>query len=745
MKRFFLVAVLLLPFVLRGAETEEPKDWLQAADKALSAYQKTVKGWETQPPSAAKVGQLYHEILDFRKSADDCVTQTNLETQAIKEKTGALGESVKGEDPELAKLRKEVTNEQKQLDRRLAFCRLLGISALELQNTIQQQRHKSFSQELATRETPLWRAILDSLRAIGPAGVGLTPPRQEMQLDFDLNAAILGLSTMGVLMVLALGLRSWLLRLWELQKTDPAEATGFSLHLMYAARLPWVAGLMGLVVFLHLVGAKPLSAPLLAIAVALSLSPLLQLLVCSSKEQCSEGMPIRLLFTLVLLAATIHLIGVQNYLSEPHYLSLRGLILLLLPLLALWVFFRLLRRDDMGVLDSFRKPIILALLAGPLADWLGFRNLGDLLLLGVYGTATGAFLFWQLYRALSTALLKLEQGEGAAGRLRQRFGFAESEQIQGLVIVRRLVGLVLLAAFGNWLLRAWQVSPADTAVIYDILLNGFQVGAIKVIPIRLIAAAFAFMILWVFAKWLRRQMRERWLLNTRLDAGAQQSIVTLSSYAVTGIGALMMLSIMGVDFQNLAIVAGALSVGIGFGLQNIVNNFVSGLILLFERPVRPGDWVVVGATEGYVKKISIRYTLIQTFDRADVMVPNSELISHQVTNWMLRDSIGRVIVPVGVAYGSDTEKVKEVLLRLAYEHPMVIGKEHGVSPPRVLFMSFGESCMNFELRCFIRDVDNRATVRSDLLFAIVRAFRENGVEIPFPQTVCQAPKVHASG
>jgi small-conductance mechanosensitive channel len=217
-----------------------------------------------------------------------------------------------------------------------------------------------------------------------------------------------------------------------------------------------------------------------------------------------------------------------------------------------------------------------------------------------------------------------------------------------------------------------------------------------------------------------------------MDRGARETLVTMSGYVVVAIAILVALGVAGLEFSNLAIIAGALSVGIGFGLQNIVNNFVSGLILLFERPVKTGDWIVVGSTEGYVKRISIRSTQIETFDRADVIVPNSELISGQVTNWMLRDVHGRARVPIGVAYGSDTEKVKNLLLEVARAHPDVI--TDGTYPePRVLFLNFGDSSLNFELRCHVQNVDRRLSVISELNFAIDAAFRANGIEIPFPQ------------
>jgi small-conductance mechanosensitive channel len=198
------------------------------------------------------------------------------------------------------------------------------------------------------------------------------------------------------------------------------------------------------------------------------------------------------------------------------------------------------------------------------------------------------------------------------------------------------------------------------------------------------------------------------------------------------IAALAALSVAGFNFGNIAIIAGALSVGIGFGLQNIVNNFVSGLILLFERPIRRGDWVQVGTTEGYVQDIRIRSTRIQTFDRSDVIVPNSELISNQVTNYMLGDVRGRAIVRVGVAYGSDVEKVRDILTRVAEEHELVV--LDGTSPePTVLFRGFGDSSLDFELRVHLYEIDRRLSTISDLNFAIDKAFREEGVEIPFPQ------------
>jgi small-conductance mechanosensitive channel len=185
----------------------------------------------------------------------------------------------------------------------------------------------------------------------------------------------------------------------------------------------------------------------------------------------------------------------------------------------------------------------------------------------------------------------------------------------------------------------------------------------------------------------------------------------------------------GVDFTDIAIVAGALSVGIGFGLQSIINNFVSGLILLVERPFKAGDWIVVGNEEGYVKKINVRSTEVMTFNRATLTVPNSELITKTVKNWTHKGTLGRVIVSVGVSYDADPEQVRDILLKCASQHTEVRGNPE----PSVVFSNFGDSALEFELRAFIVNVDRRLGVGSDLRFTIFQALKSAGIEIPFPQ------------
>lgn len=226
-------------------------------------------------------------------------------------------------------------------------------------------------------------------------------------------------------------------------------------------------------------------------------------------------------------------------------------------------------------------------------------------------------------------------------------------------------------------------------------------------------------------------IRDRVLSRTNIDVAAQSSIVTIIGYVGGLVALLVGLSIMGLDFKNLAIVFGALSVGIGFGLQNIVNNFVSGLLILFERPIKEGDWVVVGGNEGIVRKINIRSTEIETFDKASILIPNANILSTDLTNWTHSDMYGRVIVPVGVSYDSDVKKVRQILLDCAAQEPQVLSKP----APYVWFTEFADNSLNFELRCIVQNVMNKGTVKSNLMFSILDAFNKEGIEIPFPQRV----------
>lgn len=314
------------------------------------------------------------------------------------------------------------------------------------------------------------------------------------------------------------------------------------------------------------------------------------------------------------------------------------------------------------------------------------------------------------------------------GRLRSRTSGSGEEDllvvwtdllIDGLMFFGSLPVVLLLIGFDGF----------DLALFAKRLMGDFSIGNQQFSLIQLLLGIIAFVMLLGITRLIQRTADRRFFTRMRVDEGVRSSLKTLIGYVGLVIAFMTTVGMIGFDLSNLAIIAGALSVGIGFGLQSIVNNFVSGLILLFERPIKVGDWVVTSSGEGIVKKISVRSTEIETFDRSSIIVPNSELISNAVTNWTHKNRLGRVTVPVGVSYNEDPDRILEILKGIPKKVDIVLNYPE----PLILFTGFGDSSLDFELRAYIADVSNSLGARTALRVAIFKAFREEGVEIPFPQ------------
>jgi len=242
---------------------------------------------------------------------------------------------------------------------------------------------------------------------------------------------------------------------------------------------------------------------------------------------------------------------------------------------------------------------------------------------------------------------------------------------------------------------------------------------------------FFWLLLVLVVDWLlRRFIVHRLLKRTRFDVSLQYAIGKIAGYIFVTLGFFIALEVNGVNLSSLAVIAGAIGVGVGFGLQNIINNFVSGLIILAERPITIGDRVEVGSVAGQVTKISLRSTTVVTNDNIAIIVPNSDFISHAVTNWSHGDPRVRIRLPVGVAYGTDPEKLRNILLEVAKEHPKVLADP----APDVFFNGFGDSSLNFELAVWTAEMSSKPRrFRSELYYAMEKKLRENKIEVPFPQ------------
>lgn len=381
--------------------------------------------------------------------------------------------------------------------------------------------------------------------------------------------------------------------------------------------------------------------------------------------------------------------------------------------------------------SSWMLPRLLAWTGGLLilgAAILGYVALADFLV---------EQLIWLLILVLVSTLVLIFVDElvgnglsakGAFGRrIRESTGLNASSLDQMSVLGSGVTRLVVYIALAMLALAPWGVDSSTLFGNLRAAFFGFQVGGVTISLSTIALALVLFFIGIVATKAIQNWLDVHYLPKTGLDIGLRNSIRTIFGYVGFIVAASIALGQAGFSLDKITIVAGALSLGIGFGLQSIVGNFVSGLILLWERPIRVGDWIVVGDEQGTVKRINVRATEIQTFDRASLIIPNSEFISGRVKNWMHADRTGRIIIPINVDYQSNPDDVQKLLKDAALSHREVMSEP----APVVIFKNLGESGLDFELRCFC-DVDAMATTRSELLFDIFRRLREAKIDVPYP-------------
>ncbi len=746
-----LLGLALLLFALAPAAGADDAVDTRELAKALTQHERELK---KRRLDLERLKTLAGEVATLRGRAKACVDAREPEVEKLQANLESLGEPSAKDSPDVRRQRLDMKKQLVAKERELGTCRALVLRSDDLLKRINDRTRDVLAHQLLARgpdivtlleenwnQPPVW--IRDTIRFLQKhSGLELLTP---------LHWLILLVSTAFALLVgwsLRRALLGWAGRhAWHADEFSSRFLRALIVTLGHYA--PHLLGSTAAAILFYAVTHQMTPIPFITV-IAVGLPPFFAFLVLvrfvlappppatpflALPERIARLLARRLeilailAFVGYLLFATL----LAQSLPEPAILIFRGIFAGVLILNLIWAIALVMRLPLFAHRLWLSGLVHLSLIAALVIEWMGYRNLALNLARDVIGSLLAFGLTLLLQRLLRDFYDILETGSSPwSYRIHRVMGIKETRKIPGLIWLRFLTGLALWVGFGYVLLLVWDVSDTIILQIHTLLTQGFTLGNFTIVPVKLGAALLSIGLVILFGGWVRNRLENRWLTKTGMDRGAREALVTISGYVFVALAFIIGLSVAGFEFQNLAIIAGALSVGIGFGLQNIVNNFISGLILLFERPIKTGDWIVVGNTEGYVKRIRIRSTQIQTFDRADVIVPNSELIASQVTNWMLKDERGRLRLPVGVAYGTDTAKVKAILERIAAEHPQVVN-DGSLPKPYVLFRGFGDSALDFELRAFIRNVDNRLRIISDLNFAIDAAFREEGIEIPFPQ------------
>jgi small-conductance mechanosensitive channel len=291
-----------------------------------------------------------------------------------------------------------------------------------------------------------------------------------------------------------------------------------------------------------------------------------------------------------------------------------------------------------------------------------------------------------------------------------------------------LVVLISLAVLGSHYVS--QLSGVAAEAQHYLFAPLFNIGALPVTVVFLVRIAIYLIVLTLASHFSMRFLKDRVLTYTPLSHSQRYALARVVSYVIFALGLIVGLQSIGLNLSSLVVIGGALGIGIGLGLQPIVTNFVAGLILLLEQPIRLGDRIEVGDTFGDVVRMQGRSTWVRTNDNVVIIVPNSEFINNRVTNWTANDPQVRVNLPVGVSYNADPQQVRQILLDIAHNHHEILS----APAPEVIFTAFGDSSLNFELRVWTeRRVQTPKVLKSDLYFAIFAAFHEHGIEIPFPQ------------
>ena len=723
--------------------SEEPS--LEDIKKSLDEIESTVDSEDITGETLAGFRDKLNSATDIlRKKIDWLEPRAREAEDRLKELGPAPAKDAPPESAEIASQREELTAQFNDVDGELKQARVLTVRTDQLGDRVAQKRHALYANELFARSASIldpsfwgevYRALPIELRSIE----ALLDTWSERHTRPRWAAAAL---IIIVIIALAVALtRWWLPRLiGEPSNTRSAKAwAALWVFAWYAIRTPLAAfaALLALTTFgLLTVRLEQIAQGLVAgmAAAAFGHGVARGLLapehphrrLVQEDDETARCFYNHLVWASRALGVLIVLQVIHKILFAPLVITVATNALFAAATAAFLVHLVLRlgtikkNRGDALIAASWAHPLglLMAVLIG-VALVAGYAGVAAFISLRVI---VAAAVFGALYLLLvitQTLFASVNEQTAKGQMLAESLGIDPRTLGLSGALLSALIRVLLIVASFLLIIGPWEVSTAD---LFDTVRNipfGFKIGEIRVSFQTILVAIAVLVLLLVVVRLMQRWLERELLPRTGLEPSLQLSIVTIFGYvgAITAIA--LALSGLGFDLQKIALIAGALSVGIGFGLQSIVSNFVSGLILLTERPIRVGDSIVVKGEEGWVRRVRVRATEIETFDRASVIIPNSEFITGVVKNWTRANRLGRIVVKVGVGYDSDPAQVRDILTEIANAHPQIVQ----TPPPAAYLVAFGETALEFELRCVVAEVEKGLSVRSDLHYAIIEKFR----------------------
>jgi potassium efflux system protein len=739
---------------------------LDAAKSTLDDVEAAVAREDITSDALAALRQNLNTAIDtVRGKIDELEPKARDLEERLKQLGPAPAKDATPETPETATEREVLTAEFAELDGALKQARVLSVRGDQLSERLADRRHTLYARELFARsgsvlDPSLWVGASNGLPREWRSGQALF----EAWTTFGLQGRHLRLAAAGLILVailvLATGITRWWLPRFDAGQRDDSRFakawTALWVFVWLAARTP--LAVLGILFALELMGliisrvdqiAQGLVAGVAAAAFGRAVARALfapdkpERRLIQVEDQTARSLHNHLVWSSRALGVAILLQIVHKTLFAPLTVAVATNALFAM-VTAAFLSHLVLRlgtlksRHDGGAgavpgLHPLAWLMTIIIIVSLIAGYTAFAAFVSLRVI-VAATVFGAlYLLLIVTQALFVAV---SEQTPRGHKLAAHFGLSPRTVGIAGALLSAGIRLILILIACLLIIGPWEVSTAD---LFDSIRNvpfGFKVGEIQVSFRAILGSLFALCLLLAATRVVQRWLERELLPRTALQPSLQLSIATIFGY-IGGIAAITLaLAGLGIDLQKIALVAGALSVGIGFGLQSIVSNFVSGLILLTERPIRVGDSIIVKGEEGWVRRVRVRATEIETFDRATVIIPNSELITGVVKNWTHANTLGRIVIKVGVSYQSDPEQVRNVLIDIAKSHPQVVA----APAPNALLVSFGENALEFELRCIVTNVESGSAVKSDLHFAILKRFREAGISIPYPKpdTQCRA-------